>query len=171
MAERFIEFLKSRRSIRKFKDTPVEDGVLMSILDTARFAPSARNLQPWRFIVIKDQSIKDSLSKIHQWAWPLSRAPIGIAVACDTSVSPTSYMLDCSNATMYIMLAAHAYGLGTVWIQSVRDNDKIREILGLPENLFVVSILAMGYPDESPAPKPRKPLNEIVSIDRYGSPI
>lgn len=164
MSEQYIEFLKTRRSIRKFKDTPIDDNVLMSILDTARFAPSARNSQPWKFIIIKDPVIKESLSKIHQWSWPLSKAPLGIAVACDTTVSPNSYMLDCSNATMYIMLAAHAYGLGTVWIQTVRDNDRIREILKLPENYFVVSLLAVGYPDESPAPRPRKPLNEIITM-------
>jgi nitroreductase len=80
-----------------------------------------------------------------------------VAVACNKDLSPDSYLLDCSNATMYIMLAAHAYGLGTVWIQTMRDNDKIREILGLPSNYVVVSFLAMGYPDEHPLPSPGSP--------------
>jgi len=168
-SEELLEFLKTRRSIRKYKQQPVSRDILEKILDIARYAPSARNSQPWVFIVVDDPFIKESLSKIHQWAWPLANAPLGIAVACNKDLSPDSYLLDCSNATMYIMLAAHAYGLGTVWIQTMRDNDKIREILGLPSNYFVVSLLALGYPDELPAPKPRKPLNEIVFHNKFGA--
>jgi nitroreductase len=166
-SEELIEFLKTRRSIRKFKQQSVSRDILEKILDTARYAPSARNSQPWVFIVVEDPSIKESLSRIHQWAWPLANAPLGVAVACNKDLSPDSYLLDCSNATMYIMLSAHAYGLGTVWIQTMRDNDKIREILGLSSNYVVVSLLAMGYPDEHPAPKPRKPLSNIVFYNRF----
>ncbi len=69
---------------------------------------------------------------------------------------------------MYIMLAAHALGLGTVWIQSLRNVEEIQEILKLPEKLIPVAILAVGWPDESPNPKKRKELKEIVHLDRYG---
>jgi len=164
-----LEFLKSRRSIRKFKQKPVERSVLEKALDAARFAPSARNSQPWTFIVVDDRATKEALSKIHRWASPLADAPLAVAVACNPDLSPDSYMLDCSNATIYFMLAAHALGLGTVWIQAVRDNERIKEILGLPENFFVVSLVAVGYPDETPQPKPRKPLEEIVFHNKYGT--
>lgn len=167
--EELLESLKTRRSIRRFKQQAIDNEIIEKILDVARFAPSARNSQPWVFIVVKDPSIKNALANIHQWARPLTNAPLGIAVACNKDLSPDSYLLDCSNATIYIMLAAHAFGLGTVWIQTMRDNDKIREILGLPDNFFVVSLLAIGYPDEHPTPKPRKPLSEILFYDKFGN--
>jgi len=94
-----------------------------------------------------------------------------VVVACVNEESPTSYMLDCANATIYFMLAAHALGLGTVWIQTLRNTREIQGILGLPSNVTPVSILAVGYPAENPAPRPRKPLEEIVYLNKYGEPL
>ncbi len=163
-----IRFLVSRRSIRKFKDGPVPDDLILKILDSARFAPSAKNSQPWEFIVVKDEVIKEKLGKIHRWASPLLGAPLAIVIVCNKEASPTSYLVDCANATMYIMLAAHALGLGTVWIQSLRNVEEIQEILKLPEKIIPVAILAVGWPNESPNPKRRKELKEIVHLDIYG---
>ncbi|MCD6244347.1 MAG: nitroreductase family protein [Candidatus Korarchaeota archaeon] len=164
----FLQFLVSRRSIRKFKDKPVPDDLILRILDAARFAPSAKNSQPWEFIIVKDRILKEKIGKIHKWASPLLGAPLAIVVACNREASPTSYLVDCANATMYIMLAAHALGLGTVWIQSLRNVEEIQELLKLPEKLIPVAILAVGWPDESPSPKRRKELKEIVHLDKYG---
>jgi nitroreductase len=80
-------------------------------------------------------------------------------------------MVDCANATMYIMLAAHALGLGTVWIQTLRNVEDIQKILNLPSSYIPVALLAIGYPDESPAPKPRKSLEEIAYLNMFGNPL
>jgi nitroreductase len=169
MSEELLNFLISRRSIRKFKPNPVPDELILKVLDVARYAPSARNSQPWVFIVVKDPEIKKKLANVHVWAKPLENAPVGIVVACNTEVSPESYQVDCANATMQIMLAAHALGLGTVWLQTLRNVSEIQEIVGLPKNYVPVAMLALGYPDERPSPKKRKELKEIVYLNRYGS--
>jgi nitroreductase len=169
MSEELLNFLISRRSIRKFRPDPVPDELILKILDVARYAPSARNSQPWVFIVVKDPEIKKKLANVHVWAKPLENAPVGIVVACNTEVSPESYQVDCANATMQIMLAAHALGLGTVWLQTLRNISEIQEIVGLPKNYVPVAMLALGYPDERPSPKKRKELKEIVYLNRYGS--
>lgn len=166
----YLEFLLTRRSIRRFRDEPVDDSLLTRILDVARFAPSAKNSQPWEFIIIKDRETIERLSKIHRWSIPLSRSPVGIVVVCNPEESPTSYLVDCANATLYLILAAHAFGLGTVWIQALRNVDEINEVLGIPKGKVPVAIIAMGWPDESPRPRERKPLKEIVYLDRYGKP-
>ncbi len=164
-----LNFLTSRRSIRKFKPDPVPDDLLLKILDVTRYAPSARNSQPWTFIVVKDVEIKKKLANVHPWAKPLENAPIGVVVACDSEVSPESYQVDCANATMQLMLAAHAVGLGSVWLQTLRNVKEIQEILGLPKNYVPVSMLALGVPDEAPVAKKRKDLKEIVYLNKYGS--
>lgn len=166
--ETLLEFLKSRRSIRRFKpETPPRELILRAI-DVARYAPSAKNSQPWRFIIVEDQKIKSELASIHSGASPLKGAPLAVVVACHVDESPTSYMLDCANATIYFLLALHALGLGAVWIQALRSIEDIRRILSLPDNAIPVAIIAVGYPDESPAPKQRKPLEEIVFLNKYG---
>ncbi|RLG83545.1 MAG: nitroreductase family protein [Thermoprotei archaeon] len=165
--EELLDFLKSRRSIRKFKPTPVPKDLIQKILDTARYAPSAGNRQPWRFIVVDDPSIKEQLANVHPWAWPLKEAPQAIVVVSDKNVSPVSYLVDGANATIYIQLAAHALGLGTVWLQTLRNIEDIQRILNLPENLVPVAMLAIGYPDEQSKPKERLPLEELVYYNKY----
>ncbi len=162
-----IEFLKTRRSIRRFKKEKVPMEIIEKMLDVARYAPSAHNSQPWRFIVIDDRDILDKLSRIHGGGKPLKNAPQAIVVACDERASPDSYLLDCANATIYIQLAAHALGLGTVWIQTMRNIGDIRKILGMPEHVVPASILAIGYPDEKPEPRPRIPLEKIMCMNKY----
>ena len=166
-----LEFLKSRRSIRRFKpEAPPRDLVLRAI-DVARYAPSAKNTQPWRFIIVDNPEVKAKLASIHTGASPLKNAPLAVVVACHVDESPTSYMLDCANATIYFLLAVHALGLGAVWIQALRDIEVIRKTLNLPDSAIPVAIIALGYPDENPSPKPRKPLGEIVFLNKYGNKI
>jgi len=101
---------------------------------------------------------------------PSRTLPLGIAVACDESASPTSYMLDCANAAIYLMLAAHACGIGSVWIQTLRDTEEISSLLSLPENLVPIAILALGYPeDPPPPPKPRLEIEKITFLNKYGN--
>ncbi|MCX8185115.1 MAG: nitroreductase family protein [Sulfolobales archaeon] len=168
-SEDILEFLLTRRSIRQFKLESVPDDVVLKILNASRYAPSAGNRQPWIFVVVKDGKIKEKLAGIHAGSIPLLRAPIGIVVACDKNTSPFSYQVDCANAAVYVMLVAHALGLGTVWIQTLRNIEEIQKTLELPENYVPIAILALGYPAEKPQPRPRKPLEEIVYLDKYGN--
>lgn len=163
-----LEFLKSRRSIRKFKREKPPLDLILKAIDIARFAPSARNSQPWRFIVINDNKLIEKLSTIHPGAKPLGSAPLAIATVCHINESPTSYMVDCANATTYLLLALHALGLGAVWIQSLRNVDELKEALKLPSDAIPVALVAVGYPDEAPEPKNRKSLEEIVYLNEYG---
>jgi len=165
----YIEFLLSRRSIRKFKDKEVSKDILLKILDIARYAPSARNAQPWEYIVITDKSIIRELSKTRGLASkPLENAAAAIAVVTDPSISPNTHMIDGACTTMYILLAAHALGLGAVWINAL-DHPVMKKILRIPESKFLLCIIALGYPDEKPKAKPRKPLNELVHYETYKS--
>ena len=165
--DNLLEFLKSRRSIRRFKPDPVPRDLILKVLDIARYAPSAHNSQPWRFIVVEDPSIKEELANIHGGAKPLRSAPQAIVVVSDKNASPDSYLIDGANAAIYIQLAAHALGLGTVWIQTMRNIRDIRRILDLPENLVPVAILAIGYPDEQPRLRERMPLEKLVYYNKY----
>jgi len=165
--EELLEFIRSRRSIRRYKPDKVPIDLVKTIIDITRYAPSAGNRQPWVFIVVEGE-VKDKLAELHKWAWPLKEAPLGILVACDEKTSPVTYHVDCANAAMYIMLAAHALGLGTVWLNTLRVVDEARKIVGLPENYVPIALLALGYPDEKPEPKPRKPLDEILFLNKYG---
>lgn len=167
--EAFLNFLVSRRSIRKFSPAQPPLDLVLKAIDVARYAPSARNSQPWRFIVVEDKEVKKKLASIHPYAKPLEEAPLAVVVACHIDESPTSYMLDCANATTYLLLALHAVGLGAVWIQALRNIDEIRTTINAPDNVIPVAILAVGYPNEQPIARPRKPLNEIVYLNKYGN--
>jgi nitroreductase len=164
----YLEFLKSRRSIRRFKRDPPPLEMILKAIDVARYAPSARNTQPWRFIVVNDPLLKDRLAEIHPWARPLKEAPVSVVVACHVDESPTSYMLDCANATIYLLLALHALGLGAVWIQALRNVEELRVLLNIPNNAIPVAVIAIGYPDEKPEPRPRRPMSEVVFLNKYG---
>lgn len=166
-----IEALKTRRSIRKFTDKNPDLNIIIKAISIARYAPSAKNSQPWRFIIIRDKKIIDKLSRLHRGASPLSNAKIAVVVIANKEESPVSYMVDASLATMYLWLALHCMGLGAVWIQTLRNTNEINNILGIPNNYVPVAILAIGYPDEKPEPRPRRPLSEIVYIDKYGNKI
>jgi nitroreductase len=166
--DEYLEFLKSRRSIRRFKSEPPPRELILRAIDTARYAPSAKNSQPWRFIIVDDPDLKSKLANIHLSARPLYNAPLAIVVVCQIDESPTSYMLDCANATLYLLLALHALGLGAVWIQALRNIEEVKQALSIPNNAIPVAIIAVGYPDETPQPRPRKPLSEIVYLNKYG---
>ena len=163
--------IKERRSIRKYSAKPVEEEKLQKVLEAARFSPSARNQQEWKFIVVKDSETRKMLTEEAINQPFVGEAPI-ILVCCGTEpesimrCGQPRYTVDLSIATAYMILAAYEQGLGTCWLGSF-DENKVKEILDIPEGVRVVSITPLGYPDESPAPRPRKELDEIISYDKY----
>ena len=161
-----MEVVRRRRSIRRYKTTPVPEDVLSHILETARLAPSAGNREPWHFIVVKDDETKQRLG-VSSWA---AEAPVVIVGCVDTTVrSEPLCIVDLSIAFEHIVLAAANYGLGTCWIgRYVAGSDEsIRRVLHIPERVKVVAVSPLGYPDETPEPKVRKNLSEIVHYDRF----
>jgi len=166
-----IEMLLSRRSIRRFRDEDVPLDLVLRAIDVARYAPSAKNSQPWRFIVINDRDILDKLSRIHGGAIPLSRARVGIAVLANPDESPTSYMVDASLSAMYLWLALHCLGLGAVWIQTLRNISEVKRILNIVDDMVPIAILAVGWPAERPRVRMRKGLEEVTYLNQYGNKI
>lgn len=165
-----LSAMKGRRSIRKYSSRPVEDEKLQKVLEAARISPSARNLQNWRFIVVKDPKVKEKLTGAIGQSF-VGEAPI-ILVSCGTETESVMRggqlrcTVDLSIATAYMILEAYELGLGTCWLGSY-DEDMVKDVLGIPEGVRVVAITPLGYPDESPSQKPRKELKEIISYDKF----
>jgi nitroreductase len=168
-----MEAIKTRRSIRRYKSTPVDDGLLKEVLNAARLAPSADNAQPWRIIVVMDEQTKLRLAAAANGQKFIAQAPI-VLVACGIpdEAFPTaggymsSHVIDVAIAVDHLTLAAHSSGLGTCWIASFKE-DKVREALGIPEDVRVIAMTPLGYPDETPEKSPRKNLEELILYERY----
>ena len=169
-AQAVIDNIMTRTSIRAYTDQPVSGEDVETLLKAAMAAPSARNQQPWAFVVINDQAVKDSISANISTSKMVAGAPLVIAICgnLDKALSGTAqpyWIQDASAATENMLLAAHALGLGAVWCGiypvSARE-DYIRELVNLPPNLVPFNLVAIGYPAEEPAPKDKwKPENII----------
>ena len=153
----FIKLLGTRRSIRKFKDQPLEQGKIDKLVEAALRSFSSRGFNPWRFIVVNDPALMDRLSaaKSHGSSF-LKNAPLGIVVYADPAVSDV-WVEDTAITSAFIHLAAHDMGLGSCWIQirkrehsALKNADTyVKEVLNIPDNLSIESIIAIGYPDET----------------------
>jgi nitroreductase len=164
-----FEAIKKRRSIRKYQNREIEEEKLLRILEAARLAPSARNRQEWRFIIVKDKKVKEELVKEASPHQPfMLQAPIIIvAYVIDKDYImrcgiPAHY-IDVAIALTHIHLQAVEEGLGTCWIGSFYQ-DKVKKVLNLPEEAEIIQLMTLGYPAEDPAPKTRLSLDEIVKI-------
>lgn len=161
------EAIRTRKSVRSYLDRPVEPDKLERVLSAARLAPSAGNRQEWRFVVVSDPNKRLRLAEEAAGQRFLARAPIVIAACAETDGSSMRcgllrYPIDVAIAIDHLTLAAAAEGLGTCWIGSF-DPGIVRRILGIPEAVMVVELLALGYPeDPTPAEKNRLPLQKIV---------
>ena len=156
MDERLM-FLFKRRSIRAFhRDKPVEEKDIKALLEAGMAAPSARNLKPWHFIVVTDREMLDKLSVAHPYAEMLREATLCIVVCADPEISERYWVQDCSAATENILIAAANIGLGAVWLGChPREERKkaIKPLLGIPENIELLSLIAIGHPAEEKEPR------------------
>lgn len=167
-----MKVIRERRSIRRMKSTPIPEEYLTSILEAARLAPSWGNRQCWRFVVVRDAGTRTALSEaIHTPKSLLLEAPV-VVVACgypDKSGQREGldyFMMDMGIAVEHLVLQAHALGLSTCWI-GLYDEGKIRQAIGVPEDMRVVALIPIGYPDQNPDPKRRRSLEEIVFAERF----
>ena len=146
--------LKERRSIRKFQEKEVPKEVIEDIIDCARFAATARNVQPWEFIIVCEAETRKELASITEYGKFIQQAPVCIVVLCkDTKY----YLEDGCAATQNILIAAKAYGLGSCWVAGDKKPyaRRICDILSAPEEYRLISLIAIGYPAETPSPSKR----------------
>ena len=159
--------LLERRSIRLYRDEDVPLQLLLKAVDIARHAPSAYNRQPWSFIIVKRRETLDRLAATAGGGAPLRRARAAIAVVADPARAPHTHLIDASVAATYLWLALHCLGLGAVWIE-VYGNGEAARILGVPEEKVLAALFAVGWPAVRPRPTPRRRLEDLVYLERYG---
>jgi nitroreductase len=173
----FIDLLRTRRSIRRFQDRPVEKEKIDILIEAMLRAPSSRGLNPWEFVVVteKESLVRLSQAKPHGATF-VKNAPLAIVVCADPEKSDV-WVEDAAIASILLHLAATDLGLGSCWVQirlREHDNQKmaqdyVAELLGLREGMVVESIIAIGYPAEQHPGHPRSSLpDEKVSFERYG---
>jgi nitroreductase len=168
-----LEIMKKRHSIRKYKADPISEDVFERVMEAARVAPSGKNYQPWKFIVVRDRGLKSRLAEASRNQTFIAEAPV-VIVACghpDQSYQKqgnymTSWIIDVAIAVEHLMLQACEEGLGTCWIGAF-DEQQVKPILDIPENVKVLGLTPLGYPDQEPRNRGRKSLGEIISYDKY----
>ena len=173
----FNELAEKRRSVRVFAKRPVEAAKIDAIIEAALRSPSGRGARPWAFVVVTDKTLLEKLSVAKPGGAAFVKdAPVAVVVCGDPSASGL-WIEDCSIAAVTLQYAAHALGLGTRWAQIKGNNFKegttstqyIAQILGLPDNLTVQCIIALGYAGEEMVPyKKGELLFDKVSYNHYG---
>ena len=163
--EVFLKFLKGRRSIRSFQETPIPDNEIEMILEAGRWTPSASHRQPWEFIIIENQVTRNQLSKLSFWGQFLAQAPVAIAIVVDPRKSGT-YIIDGACATQNMMLVAWELGLGTCWIADMNTNEAKR-ILGIPKELYIITVTPLGFPELIPVNPGRKDIRNLIHRERF----
>ncbi|MEM4733047.1 MAG: nitroreductase family protein [Candidatus Bathyarchaeia archaeon] len=169
-----LEAIRGRRSIRAFKPQDVPDEVVEQLVDAARHAPSAGNLQPWEFIIVRTLEQKRRLAEAARQAF-VEEAPVVIVVCADENRASMGYgtrgktlycIQDTAAATQNLLLAAYALGLGTCWVGAFNEDDA-RKALKLPSGIRPVAMIPVGYPTKTPAARSRRPLNQIIHHESF----
>ena len=169
-----LEAIKTRKSVRAYRDIPVEDDKLRLVMAAARLAPSASNRQEWRFVVVRDRGQREKLAEIAGGQRFVAEAPVVIAACAVTDghlmrCGQACYPIDVAIALDHLSLAAVSLGLGTCWIGAF-DEGRVRALLDIPPEVRVVELMTLGYPrDPDPAAKNRLPLEEIVRYENWNN--
>jgi len=171
-----FEAIKSRRSVRAFTMEPVSDKEVRKLIDAARHAPSAGNIQPWEFVIVRDPEIKRGLSAAALDQTFIEEAPVVIVVCANQLRSGSGYgsrgvnlycLQDTAAATQNMLLAAYALGLATCWVGAFQE-EEARKVLNIPNGVRPVAIIPVGHPAEKPEAPERRPLSEIVHHGTFG---
>ncbi len=165
-----FEAIRTRRSVRRYQRESISEEVLTELLSAAILAPSAGNAQPWRFLVVRDQKLKEGLVSAAHGQTFLAEAPVVIVVCADLERARRAYrergetlycLQDTAAAIQNLLLAATAKGLGTCWVGAF-DEGKAADVLGLSRGLRPVALIPVGKPGEAPPARPRRALSEVV---------
>ncbi|MFP4084978.1 MAG: nitroreductase family protein [Desulfonatronovibrio sp.] len=166
-----MDALFTRRSIRKYKDKPVADEQVKTILEAAMMAPSAGNAQPWQFVVCRDKETMAGIKEINPYAAMAEQAWLGILVCGDLSLEKFAgfWVQDCSAAAQNILLAARGLGLGSVWtgIHPIKEReDGFKKLFDLPQQVIPLAYIVIGHPDQDlKTPSRFKP--ERIHYDKW----
>lgn len=149
-----LQAIHTRRSIRKFKNKNISEEQITKLLEAAMFAPSARNTQSWKFIVINKRDLLDRIPHVHPYAEMCYEAPCAILICGDKTLEALEgyIALNCAAATQNLLLAAHDLGLGAVWLGVYPRKERmepISKLFNLSETIIPISLIAIGYPDET----------------------
>lgn len=166
-----FDAMSGRKSIRAYRPDGVEEEKLTRVLEAARLAPSASNRQEWKFIVVKNEATRKKLAATTYGQRFVGEAPV-IIVACATesrsimTCGQPAYTVDLSIACTHLILEAWEQGLGTCWLGTFNEGE-VKEILAIPDQVRVVTMMPLGYANEAGRPKTRKALSQIVCMERY----
>jgi len=169
-----LDAIYGRRSIRRYAEDPVSDEQVETLMRAAMAAPSAGNQQSWRFIVVRDRAVLQQLAEATPYSTMLADASLGVVVAGDTRDErhPGYWVQDCSAAIQNLLVAAHAIGLGAVWIgvHPVADRvENVRKACAVPDGVVPMAMISVGHPAEEKPPGERyRP--EFVHRDRWVDP-
>lgn len=169
-----VEAMRLRRSVRKYEEAAVSDDELNQVLETARYAPSWANKQGWHILVVKSAETRAKVAEAiegNPGAKATNQAPVLLAVCMDPALSGNMngkeyYMTDAGILMDHLMLAAADLGLGTVFIGAF-DEDKVRVVLGVPDEFRIVGLTPLGTPAKMPGERPRNELADIVHWETW----
>lgn len=165
-----LDIIRKRYSCRAYQEKPIEQEKLAQLFEAARLAPSAKNLQDWRFVAVTDKQTKRKVAEATNRPQIFEKAGAIIAACsnsdevmrCGQAVGP----IDVSIALEHICLQATELGLGTCWIGSFQT-EKVRQILGIPDYIAIIELMAVGYPADSPKQPQREPIEKILCYDKW----
>ena len=154
--------------MRSFRSEQIPEGVIKKILHAGRQAHSQRNRQPWRFVVVQNRDTLKQLGALASTGPYIAEAPLAIALVIEGAKNPS---IDATRAAECLMLAAWSEGVGSCWVGGI-DRPKIKELLGIPEEAELITVIPFGYPtaEETAKAKVRKRLGKIAFRERYGDP-
>jgi nitroreductase len=162
--------IRARRTMREFKPDPVPDEIVHKILQAGRWAPSSSNTQPWHFVVMRDRGTIAAIGKLATQGPFIGQAPLAIAIVMENARRP---QLDAGRAIQQMELMAWSEGLGTcfVGIRAAEQQQAIKELLGIPEAMELITVLPFGYRPEGRRAMgtPRKPMAEIAHSEKFGT--
>lgn len=161
-----FDCIQSRPAVRRFRSDPIPEAILKKILHAGRQAHSQRNRQPWRFVVVQDRETLKQIGALASSGPYITDAPLAIALAIEGAKNP---YIDATRAAECLMLMAWSEGIGSCWVGGM-DRLKIKELLGIPEEAELVTVIPFGYPteEEKAQKKVRKRLSTVAYRERYG---
>jgi nitroreductase len=168
-----MDAIRQRYSVRKYTSEAVGRDALERIMEAARLAPSASNVQEWRFVLVTDPAKRRALREAAQGQRFVEQAPVVIVACAETderemACGQYAYSIDVAIALEHIALQAVEEGLGTCWIGAFNE-EMAREVIGAPPSIRVVQLMTLGHPQGEAGPKNRKDLSEIVMAENWGS--
>jgi nitroreductase len=161
-----LEALKGRRSIRVYEERAVPRQLIEEIIDAARLAPSANNIQPWEFIVVTDKAGRKAIADLTDYGKFIAQSGACVVVFCK---DVKRYLEDGSAATENVLVAAHALGLGTCWVAGYKKDyaEPIRNLLGVPAGYNLVSLVSLGYPAAPATAHDKRDLKEVLHWEKF----